>query len=95
MTTSAVEACESRIPWMDVASQESFLLVVHCSHPLLGCRDHEQAEGTDHGGAAVQSMYLQPSLCYPVRQGSQTLPTAAGLAPALRGKRHSQNVPGG
>lgn len=39
-----------------------FLLVVYCSHPLLGCRNHEQAAGTDHGGGTVQSMYLQPSL---------------------------------
>lgn len=53
-----------------------------------------QAAGTDHGGATLHSMYLQPSLHCRVRQGSQTLPTAAGLASALGGKRHCQNVPG-
>lgn len=76
MTTSAVEACEKDGCGV---SRGFFLLIVHCSHPLLGCRDHEQAVGTDHRGASVQNVQLQPSLYYPVREGSQTLPTAAGL----------------
>lgn len=78
-----------------MVSRESFLLVVCCSHPPLGCRCHGQAEGMDPGGVAPRSVYSQPSLCYPARQGSQTLSMAAGLAPALGGKRRSRNVPEG
>lgn len=74
-------------------SRHSFLLVACCSHPLPGCRQRRQAEGMDPGGMAPRSMYSQPFLHYPARQDSQTLPTAPGLAPALRIKRHSQNVP--
>lgn len=70
---------------MDVVSQEVFLLVVYCSHPLLGCRNHEQAAGTDHGGGTVQSMYLQPSLSTSSGRGPKHCPQHQGLLLGARG----------
>lgn len=78
-----MKACENRIMWMDVKSL--FLLVVYCSHPLLGCRLQAQTTEEQHSTACICSPPSTagsgrgPKHC-PQQQGSLLLLGARGTA---------------